>query len=347
MAGPPEIAVIVGDYSRRRFLSFALASLSAQTLARDRFEIVVTKNWRDPEIDRSLEALRATVLFDEEPRIGQWLRHAVEACRAPILTFLDDDDEFEPERLARVLEVFAQHPDLGFYRNRVQVIDREGRPVPRNDWRELEVDPTFDGTGPVYLDRQDEGRVLDLVARRTHATFNSSTMAARREILEGKGRDVFDGTELPDLALSVLGVLSGRPLYLDDRRLTRFRYYRGSVTHEAPWLRRAELSFRALGAATARSSYPDLSGWLEENAVHFGRMWRGSELVERVASRTDRREVAQRTAEYLRFLGRHPKERAWTLETWAAAAYGLAYIGLPGPVARVAHARLVARGMLA
>ncbi len=347
MAGSPEIAVVVGDYSRRRYLPFALASLGAQTLARERFEIVVTKNWRDPEVDRSLAALGATILFDEEPRIGRWLRRAVNACRAPIVTFLDDDDEFEPERLERVLGAFAEHPELGFYRNRVRVIDREGRSVPAVDWRELEIDPAFDRTGPVYLDRHDEARVLDLVALHSHATFNSSTMAVRRDLLEGSAGAAFETTELPDLALALLGILSGRPLFLDDRRLTRFRYYRESVTHEVPWLSRAESSFRALAEVAARHARPDLAEWLDENAVHFGRMYRGGELVGRVAARGDRREVAQRTAGYLRLLGRHPKERAWTVDTWAAVIYGLAYVVLPAPVARFARRRLVARGMSA
>ena len=347
MAGAPEIAVVVGDYSRRRYLPFALRSLAAQTLPRGRFEIVVTKNWHDPAIDRSLEDLGARVLFDEETRIGRWLRRAVSAARAPIVTFLDDDDEYEPGRLARILEVFSAHPDLGFYRNRVRVIDRDGRPTPPAAWRAHEVDAAFDTLGPVYLEPGETARTFDLAARRTHITFNSSTMAIRRELLEGALGDDFSEGQLPDLSLFLAGVLSHRALFLDDQRLTRFRYYRDSVTHETPWLGRAESSFRAAAGSARRHGRPDFARWLEEMAVHYGRMYRGSELVERIVARGPRREVAQRTAEYLRLLGRHPTERAWTLDTWAAAGYGLAYLGVPTLTAQLAHRRLRARGLSA
>ncbi len=344
MAPVPEVAVILGDYSRRRYLRFALASLAAQTLPRERFEIVVTKNYLDPELDRALAADGATVLFDEEPRIGRWLRHAVNACRAPIVTFLDDDDEFEPERLARLLEVFAQHPDLGFYRNRVSVIDREGRPIPFAAWRPHEQDLGFDRLGAVYLAPGDKARLLELATRTTHATFNTSSMALRRELLDGDLGDGFEMTQLEDLYLFLTGVLAPSGVYLDDRRLTRFRFYSGNVSRMVRWLGYAEWSYRDMAQVADRHGRPDFGTWLRAQSVHYGRMYRGSSLVARIAARGDRREVAQRTADYLRFLGRHPKERAWTLDTWAAGAYGIAYVGLSSLVARFARRRLLARG---
>ena len=53
-----------------------------------------------------------------------------------------------------------------------------------------------------------------------------------------------------------------------------------------------------------------------------------------------RREIAARTGDYLRYLGRHPQERRLTLDTWAAGAYGLGYALAPGAVHRLAGARL-------
>jgi glycosyltransferase involved in cell wall biosynthesis len=345
VAGEPEVAVIVGDYSRRRYLPFALRSLEAQTLPRERYEVVVTKNYRDPELDRSLEEAGATVLFDEEPRIGRWLRRAVNASKAPIVTFLDDDDEFEPDRLAHVLSVFGQHPDLGFYRNRVSVIDGDGRPIPPARWRAHEADLGFDSLGPVYVGPDHKGQLLDLATRRTHSTFNLSTMAMRRELLEGDRGDSFERAQLPDFYLFLAGVLAPRAVYLDDRRLTRYRYYPGNVTREVTWLGRAESSYRDMAEVAARHRRPEVAEWLSRQSVHYGRMFRGSTLVERVAARAVRREVAQRTGEYLRFLGQHPAERRWTLDTWAAGAYGLGYVPFAPFVARLARARTAARAV--
>ena len=341
MGGDPEVSVIVGDFSRRHYLPSALASLGAQTLPRTRYEVVVTKNYLDPELDRTLTEAGTTVLFDEEPRIGRWLRRAVNASKAPIVTFLDDDDEFEPDRLAHLLAVFDQHPDLGFYRNRVTVIDQDGQPVPRERWRRYEADPGFDELGPVYLEAGKKGPLLDLATRRTRATFNSSTMALRRELLDGDRGDSFERTYLPDFFLFLAGVLAPRGVYLDDRRLTRYRHYAGNVTREVSWLGRAEASYHDMAEVAARHRRPEVAEWLTRQSVHYGRVFRGTALVERVAARAARREVAQRTGEYLRYLGQHPKERRWTVDTWAAGAYGIGYLPFAPLVARFARARAV------
>lgn len=345
MADGPEVAVIVGDYSRRVYIRSALRSLSDQTLPRARFELVVTKNYRDPELDRDLAAVGATVLFDEEPRIGRWLRRAVDACRAPIVTFLDDDDEFEPDRLRRVIEVFTRYPDLGFYRNRVTVIDAEGRAVPREGWRPHEADEALDRLGAIYVPLEEKARLFSLATQEAHVTFNTSSMALRRELLDGDLGEAFEATQLEDLYLFLSGVLAPRSVFLDDRRLTRFRYYAGNVSRKSRWLGYAEWSYRDMAEVARRHGRPDFAGWLGSQSVHYGRLFRGSGIVERVAANGDRRSVAQQTEEYLRYLGRHPSERALTLDTWAASLYGVAYLAVPSLTARFARARLSARGV--
>ncbi|MGA8709806.1 MAG: glycosyltransferase family A protein [Thermoplasmata archaeon] len=345
MATTPEISVIVGAYNRERYLLSAVRSLLAQTLSRERFEIVVIKNFRSEEIDAELERTGSVVLFDAEPRIGRWLRHAVNASKGAIVTFCDDDDEFEPDRLEKMLAVFREHPDLGYYRNRVRVIDRDGRPTPEREWRNHEADRGFDSLGPVYLPRDGKAGLLDLAAHRTHATFATSTMALRRELLNGDLGDAFERTQLEDLFLFLTGTLSPCGMYLDDRRFTRYRFYAGNVTHTVRWLGHAEESERDMVSVAERHGRPDFARWLASRAVNHERLFRGGTLVARVAAGAERREVARLTAEYLRFLGQHPEERAWTLDVWAAGVYGLASLAAPASTGGVARARLAARAV--
>ncbi|HTT45028.1 MAG TPA: glycosyltransferase family 2 protein [Thermoplasmata archaeon] len=345
MPNRPEVSVIVGAYNRQKYLPIAVRSLLAQTLERDRFEVVVIKNFWSEAGDRELAEVGATVLFDDERRIGRWLRHAVRVARAPIITFCDDDDEFEPARLARVLEAFGEHPDLGFYRNRVTVIDAEGRPTPPAQWRSHEVDVGFDTLGPVYRPAGEKADLLDLATSKTHATFGTSTMALRRELLDGELGDAFERTQLEDLFLFLTGALSPSGVFLDDRRLTRYRFYAGNVTHVIRWLDHATKSERDMAEIAARHGRPDFAGWLTARAVNHERLYLGGSLVEQVGAGAPRRDAAHRTAEYLRFLARHPEERAWTLDTWAAGIYGLSYLAVPPLARRVARARLAARAV--
>jgi len=345
MTVAPEVAVVVGAYSRERYLPYAVKSVLDQTLARERFEVVVVKNFHSARLDRELEDAGVLLLFDEERQIGRWLRHAIGLSRAPIVTFCDDDDELEPDRLEKMLDVFASHPDLGYYRNRVSVIDVDGRAVSTDRWRDHERDTGFDTLGPVYRPRDRKGDLLDLASRQTHASFGTSSMALRRELLDGELGDAFERTQLEDLFLFLTGVLSPCGIYLDERRLTRYRYYAGNVTHTLRWLQDAAVSERDMAKIAGAHGRSDFARWLERRADNHERLFLGGTLVARVGAEAKRREVAQRTADYLRFLGHHPGERAWTLDSWAAGIYGLAYLAAPSVTGRVARTRIAARAV--
>jgi len=333
----PEVAVIVGAYRREPFLLGAVRSVLAQDLPRDRYEILVTKNFSNDALDRALDELGVRRILDDDPKIGPWLMRAVAQTTAPLIAFLDDDDEFEPNRLSEVLRVFRERPDVGFYRNRVRVIDREGRPLPPGEWRAHEVDPEFDRRGSVAVSPGSKGEVLELATGRTFATFNSSTMVVRRELLAGPTAEALRGTQLPDLGLFLAGALSPYGLYFDERRLTRFRYYGGNVTHRVGWLGAAAESHRAFAALSRRLGHEEYATWFDREAVHFERLYRGGQIVDAVDRAEGRRTLARLGADYLRYLAHHPSERRWTLDVWGAEGYALLY--LVGPrLARRAHA---------
>jgi glycosyltransferase involved in cell wall biosynthesis len=339
----PEIAVLVAAYRREEFLLGAVRSVLAQTVPRERYEVVVVKDFRRPEIDRELEREGVRTVEAGGEEIGRFLRAAIDASSAPWLTFLDDDDEFEPGRLERILSVSREHPDVGFYRNRVRVVDRAGRALPVPRWRPHEVDAAFDALGEVHLRPGESDRAFEIGVERTSATFNSSSMAIRREVLDGEIGAAFDRQRMPDSFLLVAPILARVGLFLDPARLTRFRYWGESRTGSARWFGWVAPSVVEIADLAARRGELRLAAWFRDLAVHYGRMERGARLTDRIADRAGRREVARLAREYLSYLGRHPSERKATLDTWAAGLYGLAYPLAPGTVRHLAAARLTAR----
>ncbi|HTT15208.1 MAG TPA: glycosyltransferase [Thermoplasmata archaeon] len=344
MGAEPAVAVVIGAYRRTAFVEEAVRSVLAQRLPRERFELVVVKGFEHPAVDRFLAEAGVPAILDPEPRIGRWLLRGVSATRAPLVAFLDDDDAFEPDRLERVLSVFDQHPHVGFYRNRVRVVDRAGAPVPPERWRTIELDAALDASGPTVLRGATPEAIVEFALRRTRASFNSSTMVVRRRLLEGEGAELFGGLQLPDLTLLVLAAVAGDDLFLDDRRLTRYRVSGENVTGEIPWLAQAAEAHARLGEFAQERGRPALAHWLYGMAEHYDRMYRGGRVVGSVADGSSRRTVAHRTAEYLRFLGTHPAERAPSLDVWASALYGLGAVLSPGATRRVLAARPTARG---
>jgi glycosyltransferase involved in cell wall biosynthesis len=346
MATAPEVAVVVGAYSRGTYLLEAVRSVLDQTLPRDRWELLVTKNFRDDAIDESLALDGVPTRFDETPRIGTWLLGAIRATRAPIVTLLDDDDLYLPGRLAHLVETFRAHLEVGFYRNRVEIVDENGGPVPTAKWPPRGTDAYFDTSGPIVLAPGEKGDVVDLLYHRTRVSFNSSSMAFRRELLDGRLGEHFAASRLPDSSLLLSAVLSPFGLYLDDQRATRHRFHPENVTRGVGWLRWAVESHRAFADEAREFGRPDLGQFHDGLATHFERLSRSGELVQRVADDAGRREIAGRAADYARFLARHPAERSLSLDVWAAEAYAATYLvspSLAGRVHRVQEGRRIAR----
>jgi glycosyltransferase involved in cell wall biosynthesis len=339
VAGPPELAVIIGAYHRSEYLPVAVQSVLAQTLPRDAFEVLVVTDSSDPDLRRGLERSGVRVRTDPQPRIGRWLLDAVAETTAPLVAFLDDDDEFEPDRLAAVRDAFRAHPDTVFYRNRVRMIDRAGAPVPETRWNPLTMDRDYDRSGSRWIAATDRAGRIALFRGLASLTFNSSSMVVHRSIFEGDAGRVFAGTQLPDLALAVLGAVAPGALYLDAARRTRFRNAEGSATHNYRWLREAADSHGRLAAYPRSHGFPELAAWLDEHSVHYDRLYRGEAVVEGVRSASSRREVADGAIEYLRFLGRHRCEWSASLNVWAAPLYASGYVIAPGLTRRLAIAR--------
>lgn len=91
----PVISVIVAAYNQERYISRCLRSLIAQTIDRDKFEIVVIN---DGSTDRSsavlVEFIDEIVLIDNEQNIGlpASLNKAIRRARSPFVVRVDADD---------------------------------------------------------------------------------------------------------------------------------------------------------------------------------------------------------------------------------------------------------------
>ncbi|TJV71901.1 MAG: glycosyltransferase family 2 protein [Mesorhizobium sp.] len=109
----PLISVITPTHNRRSQVVRAVESVLAQTLTR--FEHIVVD-------DGSTDGTAAALAEIRDPRLiyvgAKWrganaARNAgIERARAPVVTFLDSDDVYLPDRLERTLARFDQNPSL-------------------------------------------------------------------------------------------------------------------------------------------------------------------------------------------------------------------------------------------
>jgi glycosyltransferase involved in cell wall biosynthesis len=165
----PTISVIVTCYNYGRYVTDALADVQAQTMGD--FECVVID---DGSKDDSVERI-TKFLADPRFRLVR-LDHAgqtraknagLRQARGRFLAFLDADDRWRGDKLARQLAMFEGRPELGVVYSRRRMIDEAGK-VTAGDTR------TF------Y-----RGDVLDYLFRDNFVCFSSTLV--RREAADHVG----------------------------------------------------------------------------------------------------------------------------------------------------------------
>jgi hypothetical protein len=303
----PSISVIVAAHLRREYLVDAVKSVVSSGLPPNQLDIVVTKAYRSDEQDEELQRLGARIYLDFDVGVGLQLWRAVPLTRGPLVAFLDDDDQFEAMRLDHVTRVFQADPEIGFYRNRVRLIDLDGEPVSPSLYEATERDALLDRTGPLKrLSGKDpaSSRVL----QGGYPWFNTSTMVLRRDLLTGRfGQLLETAHHAPDVRLYLIAILSGAGMYIDDRRLTRYR------TRASRWEDEARRSAGDLDSVTrtahlaqklAPAPWPT-QFWTIVREAEKRNLW--SDFLSRLEQSRPRAEAISAFAEYLRFLGSHPR----------------------------------------
>jgi hypothetical protein len=169
MVAGPYISVIVTAYDRKKYLLGAVRSALDQTLPKDLYEVIVVKNFRDEAIDRQLEKWGVVNLYSDDVSQGGQVRDALGVARGDVISLLDDDDEFLPEKLERVYAAFRNGVD--YYHNGRVVVNEAGKVLRKE--------------GFSMLVKGDEEKARYAMQMITHSSFgNSSSISVRKHILE-------------------------------------------------------------------------------------------------------------------------------------------------------------------
>ncbi len=219
----PELSVVILAWTRRRFLWHAVRSVLAGPPPPGGREILVVHNLEGSGIDAELRRLGIRTVFDNQPPVGASVARGLEEARGEVVSFLDDDDAFEPDKSTAVAAWFRADPDLALARNGYRAIDLRGRPVP--DWPVCEW-PGTTPRRPVVLRTPAEKR-----RSRVLPMYNLSTISVRRSALRpflSGFKDVAAGSD----SLVFLSALAGPGAIRVDPRVLSCHRIHGSVSME-------------------------------------------------------------------------------------------------------------------
>lgn len=158
----PQVTVIIPTYNRARLLARALDSVIAQTF--DDFEVLVVDDGSTDDIEGTTAAYAdRRIRYLRQPQnagVAAARNRGLRESRGELIAFLDSDDEWFPEKLARQVARFGDLPShVGLLYGGVENEDgRGGRRIltPRyrgNVYLELLVHNVIHGTSGVMIRR--------------------------------------------------------------------------------------------------------------------------------------------------------------------------------------------------
>ena len=213
---PPAISVLVTAHHRAEFLRAAVDSVLGQELPRAHYEVIVVKNFDHPEIDRYLSDRGVLNCRTDAGSLGAKLEVGLQVASGPVIAFLEDDDVFQPDRLA-LLERAFEDPEMGYFHNAVQVLGRDGRPGPGRFHEECLT--------PAMLPARDRTPRSVRAFLGVGPSFNLSSTALRREALE-PARPYLSRTNLTcDNLLCYAALVAPFRLENSGDRLTGYRLH--------------------------------------------------------------------------------------------------------------------------
>lgn len=173
VTGAPVVSVVTAAYNMERYVLPTVESVLGQSL--DALEMIVVDDGssdRTAEIVATVHDPRLRLIRTPNGGVSAARNLGLEACRAPLVLFLDADDLLAPEALERMAACLAARPEaVACFAHHVK-IDEDGNPV--------------GGDRPSALKRLPEGDTLrHLIAK--NVIVNGGALCIRTEVARAVG----------------------------------------------------------------------------------------------------------------------------------------------------------------
>ena len=181
------------------------------------FEVILVKNFSDDTIDRYCSE-SGIITISMSGSIGEFLSCAIERSKGNIIAFLDDDDEWEPQKLDNVIRAFTSDDDIGYFHNDYSYIDYSGKI--------FRFKRNVEGRRKNFRDFIFSFQNRDISKLfRFNADFNLSCIAVRRDIVSSFNNDLSKIRGSTDSFFFFLSLLSKVSVYVSSKKLTRYRVH--------------------------------------------------------------------------------------------------------------------------
>lgn len=242
----PLVSVIVTAFERKEFLMDALRSIDRQDVPQEVFEVILVKNFSDKIIDNYCNEKGITTII-MNGTIGEYLSCAIKKSKGNIIAFIDDDDEWVPEKLGIVIKTFSANKDIGYFHNNYFYIDYSGKIVRFK--RNVEGRKKYFSDFIFSFANEAPSKLFQL-----DVDFNSSCIAIRKDIMLPFYDDLSKIKSGPDAFFFFLSLLSNVSVYVSSRKLTKYRVHSMNLSRSTEPARKEKEVNRQLSALLALES---------------------------------------------------------------------------------------------
>jgi GT2 family glycosyltransferase len=232
----PFISVLIDTYNHENFIEQAVRSVLEQDFRGDREIIVVDDGSTDktPEILRKFES-HVRILRKTNGGQASAFNLGIQQCRGEIISFLDADDWWAPNKLRRVVQAMTADPLIGFVGHSIVNVLRDGQEM---------IETLRDGFR--FQANSMEGAAL---FRRRGCFLGTSRMTIRAELLRTIGPVPEEIIIQADEYLFTLAAVLA-PLQILPEPLTYYRHHESNgfqlASHDLQKLTRKQQSLAAL-----------------------------------------------------------------------------------------------------
>lgn len=239
-----RVTAAITTYNRASFLPGAIESVFAQSF--DEYELLVVDDGSTDDTPALLAGYgdRIRVVRQENGGRSAARNTAVHEARTPLLSFLDSDDRWAPDKLERQVPVLEADERTGMVHGHVDLVDGDGRPLPEETERHHELFSAAHRNGVTYAGYAFDCRCF------------SSAMTARVEALQGVG--LYDpALLLDDYDVYLRLALDWRIVFLEGPAVALYRHHAAQMTTYELTTGQIQTARKHLALLDERSDVPE------------------------------------------------------------------------------------------
>jgi glycosyltransferase involved in cell wall biosynthesis len=239
-----HVTAAITTYNRAAFLPGTLESVFAQSRPAD--EVLVVDDGSTDETAAVLADYggRIRVVRQENGGRSAARNTAVLEARGELISFLDSDDRWLPDKLARQVPVFEQQPGVGLVHGHVDLIDKEDRALPEETERHHRLFSAAHENGVTYAGYAFDCRCF------------SSALTARVEALRGIG--LYDPSLLlDDYDVYLRMALEWEIVFVEGPAVALYRHHPEQMSTYELTMGQIQTAQKHLALLDARDDVPD------------------------------------------------------------------------------------------